>query len=86
MLISILILLFATIKKKKEFLFMCVFVAFPKKKKCKSPKNFMKTEKVNITADSKHCFDLSGLVSAAGAADIYSRQYMPENFSLMVSN
>ena len=31
-----------------------------------------------ITADSKHCYDLSGLISAVGVTDIYSRQYVPE--------
>ena len=28
------------------------------------------------TADSKHCFDVSGLVSAVGVTDIFSRRYM----------
>ena len=31
------------------------------------------------TADSEHRFDLSGLISAVGVTDIYSRQYTPEN-------
>ena len=26
------------------------------------------------TADTKHCFDLSGLISAVGVIDVYSRQ------------
>ena len=30
------------------------------------------------TADSEHCFDLSGLIKAVSVTDIYSRQYMPE--------
>ena len=37
-----------------------------------------------ITAAGKHCFDLSGLVSAVGVTDIYSRQHMPEENVLLV--
>ena len=28
-----------------------------------------------VTAESEHCFDLSGLISAVGVTDIYSRPY-----------
>ena len=30
------------------------------------------------TADSEHCFDLSGLISGVDVTDIYSRQYILE--------
>ena len=30
------------------------------------------------TADSEHCFDLSGFISAVDVSDVYSRQYMSE--------
>ena len=39
----------------------------------------VKRKYVCITADSEHCFDLSGFISAVGMHDINSRQYMPEN-------
>ena len=29
-----------------------------------------------ITADSEHCFDLSGLISIVGVTGIYLRQYI----------
>ena len=41
------------------------------------------------TADREHCFDLSGLISAVGVTDIYSRQtiiYLRRNFLLVVCN
>ena len=42
--------------------------------KCKSARQC-----VYRTANSEHCFDLSGLISSAvGETDIYSRQYTPE--------
>ena len=33
---------------------------------------------IHNTTDNEHCFDLSGLISAVGVTDIYSRQYIPE--------
>ena len=38
---------------------------------------------VHIAADSKHCFDFSGLLSAVGVIDIYLRPYMPEKDFLL---
>ena len=32
------------------------------------------------TADSEHCSDLSGLISAVGVTGIYSRQYIAQKF------
>ena len=37
-----------------------------------------KYDYVYRTANSKHCFDLSGLISAVGVTDVYSRQYPAE--------
>ena len=36
--------------------------------------------KVYKNADSELCFDLSGLISAVGVTDIYSKHYRPEEF------
>ena len=46
-----------------------------------------KRKYVYRTADREHCFDLSGIISAVGVTDVYSRQYTPEKeFLLMVCN